>query len=51
MDENKPVTIGPWGIVLGTRLRRTLLVLAGAVLTLAAFQTIMAIVWALTHRY
>ena len=51
MDENKPAAVGPWGIALGPRLHRTLLVLAGVVLTLGVFQTVMAIVWALTHRY
>ena len=49
MDQRRPEGLRPWGIILGYKLRRTLVVLLAIVLALAAYQTIMSIAWGLTH--
>lgn len=48
MDRDQLVRVPPWGIVIGYKLRRALLAIAGVVLALAAFQIVMALIWAIT---
>ena len=51
MNDKETVSVGPWEIYLGSRLRRTLLIVVGAVLAWSLLQTVWVILWALTHRY
>jgi len=55
MNKNEPVTIGPWGIRLGSKLRLALLIVVGGLLGWTLLQTLWVVlytvVWTLTHRY